>query len=381
MVTYRGRLAVLVGMTLAGAAGAQTQTDPALDPNYQPDPAATDGSQTAPASPGGTSGGQQAPAVVTPQTGAPQTGTTSPGATQGSPGVHPATVTTPVDPQDQVLVAPPPGWQLARPVYLNGALYYAVHDADAYLAQAGWRFTPVVHYKTQTGFRFDLIRVPPSRAGATRSTIARNGSGIAIDTGVGVRTGIGRGIDPWVWGTRYVSNRGGRYVGPIDGQLSPGYAPPIPEPEPVVLTLEERAGLELGYGDAERAIALYREHLEADPEDMGAVRGLGVALLAADRPEDAIATIRYAYVTDPSLANDPMGTWIGGDDVREVRALVNRAVRHANRVESASAWLTVAVLMQAEGRVGPGEKMLERAAELGLDLEVARAMRGALTRR
>ncbi len=370
----RLRTTVIGLVVAAGSAWAQG-TDPALDPSYQPPadpgaPAASPGTTTNPATTNTPGGGQGSPGVVAPQTGAPS-----------QPGVHPATVTTPVDPQDEVMVAPPPGWQLARPVYLSGRLYYAVHDADAYLQQAGWRFRPVVHYKSQTGFRFDLILVPGGRASAVRSTIARNGSGIAIDTGLGVRTGIGVGIDPWIWGTRYVSNSGARYVGPIDGQLSPGYAPPVPEPEPVVLTLEEQAGLELGYGNPERAIALYREHLDEDPEDMGAVRGLGVALLAADRPEDAVATIRYAYVTDPSLAQTPLGTWIGGDSSRDVRKLVNDAVRHANKVESASAWFAVAVLMQAEGRVVPAEKMLDRAAALGLDLEVARAMRGALIQR
>ncbi|GJM18373.1 MAG: hypothetical protein DHS20C14_05860 [Phycisphaeraceae bacterium] len=363
-----------LGLWLGSGSVLAQAGDPALDPAYQPDPAATTPAQQPSQQPAQTPAqnpGSQ-PVVVTPNTGAP-----------AQPNqVHPATVTTPVDPDDKVLVAPPPGWQLARPVYLNGRLYYAVHDAQAYLDQAGWTQAAVVHLKSQTGFRFDLILVPRSRAaGVTVRTIARNGSGLAIDTGLGVRTGYGRVFDPWIWGRGYVSSGAGRYTGPIDGQLSPGYSPPIPEPEPVVLTLMEEAGLELGFGEAERAITLYSQHLDADPEDMAAVRGLGVALVAVGRGEDAAATIRYAYVTDPALAGEPLGAWIAGDDARDLRRLVTDAVKHANRNDSASAWLTVAVLMQAEGRLAVALKMLDRAEERGLDLEVARAMRGALTQR
>ena len=49
------------------------------------------------------------------------------------------------------------------------------------------------------------------------------------------------------------------------------------------------------------------------------------------------------------------------------RALVTRAVTHANRERSASAWATVAVLMVADDRAALASQMLERSIAAGLD--------------
>lgn len=341
-----------VWLALAAGAVLAQATDPNLDPHYQP----------APPDPAGTPASAPAQNPAPAQPAAP------------APGVHPATVSTPVDP-DAPMVAPPPGWQLVRPVVIEGNLYYAVDDAEAYIAQAGWPYRPVVHAKEDTGFRFDLILVPKSRRDSAvfRRTVG-TGMRVSLSSG-GLHASWG---DGWYWRDDYVANTRG-YAGPIDGQLSPGYAPPVPQPEPIILTTMEQAGLALGFGDPEEAIALYRKALEEDPGDTRAVRALGVALLAANRPEDAAATIRYAYVTDPGLAREPLGAWISGDSPRKLRHLLTGMVRHAHSTGSASSWLVVAVLMQAEGRNREALGILDRAA--GLEEEVARAMRGALEQR
>lgn len=341
MLTSRLMAGVMVAAAGAGAALGQA-TDPNLDPN----------------APGISPG-------------------TTPGATQG---VHPATVTGPGKPTDPTLVAPPPGWQLVRPLYLNGQLYYAVHDAEAYLKQAGWTQRAVVYKKEDTGMRFDLILVPNFRRGsAVRSrTVGTTGTGIGFGGdghGIGFHTG-------WAWDWTYdpIYNTG-NYTGPIDGQLSPGYQPPIETPEPVVLTLVERAEVELGFGDAERAVELYRKHLEQAPGDMASVRALGVALLKADRYEDAAATVHLAYATDPMLARNALGSWVGGDSALGMRKLRSDAARHANRVDTASSWLMVVVLMQAEGMKDQALKLLDRAEDHGLETDVVSALRAELTAR
>jgi len=349
MLTSR-LLAGAVGVAMGAGAALGQMTDPNLDPNY--DPAAA--------------GGQGASAAT--QQGA-------------QPGVHPATVLGVGKPTDKTLVAPPPGWQLARPMFLNGRLYYAVHDADAYLAQAGWTRAAAVYKKEDTGLRFDLIRVPAFRTGSAvrRYSVGGTGTSLSLDN-----SGSGYGWHQgWAWDWAYdpIFNTGG-YAGPIDGQLSPGYQPPVePAPEPVVLTTVEQAEVELAFGDPERAVDLYRAHLADNPGDMESVRALGIALLKAGRFEDAAATVRLAYATDPLLAADPVGSWIGGDSPLAVRHLRVDAARHANRVNTASAWLMVVVLMQGEGLDDPAIKLLDRAGELGLEPAVVSAMRRELTKR
>lgn len=294
-----------------------------------------------------------------------------------NPGVHPATVLGPGKPTDKTLVAPPPGWQLARPMHLGGRLYYAVHDADAYLAQAGWTRAAVVYPKERTGFRFDLILVPGFDAGSAVRRYSVGGQDRTISIG-----GTGYGIGwSWDWWYDPIYNTGG-YTGPIDGQLSPGYQPAVePPPEPVVLTTLERAAVELAFGDADRAVELYRLHLGEDPADVGAMRALAVALVKAGRFEDAAATVRLAYVTDPTLAQRPVSPTIAGEGALDARRIRTAAAGHAGRVDTASAWLMVAVLLQGERMPEAALRVLDRAEGHGLEPAVASALRGELTGR
>ena len=83
------------------------------------------------------------------------------------------------------------------------------------------------------------------------------------------------------------------------------------------------------------------------------------------------------YEQDPKLAWAPLAPDVVGPQ-RELRDLVVRVVEYGHKTNTASAWLTAAVLMQGEGREDPALKMIARADTVGLDAEVSKALRGAL---
>ena len=77
-----------------------------------------------------------------------------------------------------------------------------------------------------------------------------------------------------------------------------------------------------------------------------------------------------AYRTDPPLADEAIDAQLFESE-KDLRGQVRRCVIHANRTGLASAWLTVAVLMQAEDRDERALKMLQRARDAGLDTVIA----------
>jgi tetratricopeptide (TPR) repeat protein len=135
--------------------------------------------------------------------------------------------------------------------------------------------------------------------------------------------------------------------------------------------------LYLRTGDANAAITAYQAHLEKSPNDPPVMRSLGLALLAAGRASEAVEWVDAAYATDPGLAGHPVGSGaFGADD--EYRSTLEFAGAYANRVKTAPAWLTLAVLMQAGGRTLDASIMIGRAAASGLDAVVADRFRLAL---
>ena len=134
--------------------------------------------------------------------------------------------------------------------------------------------------------------------------------------------------------------------------------------------------------DPAAAVEPLRAHTTDNPEDYDALRLLGLALLERGNPVDATAVINLAYTRDPSLASRPIGEPLYPRAGR-LRSLVTRAVRHANSRDSASAWLTAAMLVQAEAasnrdRLPVARTMIERAAAAGLDPTVTAAMQARL---
>jgi len=172
-----------------------------------------------------------------------------------------------------------------------------------------------------------------------------------------------------------------RYWGPIDSSYSAGYQSPqqvSPGEEIVVeLTALELAQVLLSAGYVEEAIESYRAHLQEDPEDTIAMRVLGAAFIEKGEIGDGFALVRLAYGTDPALAIEPMDATLFGS-AKRLREVVRKAVRAANKEDSASAWLSVTMLMQAEGRDRVALKNLAKAEREYLSEDIARALRQRL---
>lgn len=156
-----------------------------------------------------------------------------------------------------------------------------------------------------------------------------------------------------------------------------------PQPQAAPLTTLEEARRAYKNGDGAEAIKLFRRHLDVAPddgetgvggvesEDTEAMRLLSLAFLDEREMTRSIAMMAHAYSTDPALASRPIDPASLPGDRLDMRRRVTDAVAYAHEVKSASAWLMVAVLMQAEGRDGVALKMLERGIDLGLDERVA----------
>lgn len=172
---------------------------------------------------------------------------------------------------------------------------------------------------------------------------------------------------------------------PIDGFYIPqsnlGRQPLRRPPEPPTIRFEdlpagEQATLLLVWGEYEQAIDAYREHLRDNPEDADAFRAAGLALLAERKFVEGIAAVREAYRLDPTLATTPVPeSLLGADDTRRTLSWL---VTRNHRSDLPSGWLAAAVLMQARGQADAALRMLDKAAELGVEAEILNALRSAL---
>jgi hypothetical protein len=187
---------------------------------------------------------------------------------------------------------------------------------------------------------------------------------------------------PWfgIWGNRWTTLPTGRRSGTVSGPSNREFEGTEPE-APVELTAYESARMWLAAGNAEAAVSWFEAHLNEYPTQLGVMREYAVALLQAGRMADGVAMMGYVYDLSPGLANEPLdpGLWAGS--ATRMRASVTAAVRHAQRLPSGNAWLTVAVLMQAEGRDAVALRMAERAREQGLSQVIYERLRLRLTRR
>lgn len=119
------------------------------------------------------------------------------------------------------------------------------------------------------------------------------------------------------------------------------------------------------------AVEALRREIREQGERGETLRLLGLALAMDRRWLDAAAVMRQAHRLDPRLATLPVDATAIGLEDRVLREAVKGAVLAANRGKSASEWLLVATLMQAEGRVALASAMASRAAKAGLEPEIA----------
>jgi tetratricopeptide (TPR) repeat protein len=163
------------------------------------------------------------------------------------------------------------------------------------------------------------------------------------------------------------------YAAALSAQAAQAAQPPR-EPTPL-----EKADALLLYGEPKASAEAYRKYLEDAPDDASAMRSLAIAMLQLRRFDEAVAVMAMAYDKQPRLARTPIDPAFFGD-AAGLRKSLNSAVNYANRVNSGSAWLLVAALMQAEGRDDVALRMAERARAAGLAEPVATQLADVLRR-
>jgi hypothetical protein len=180
---------------------------------------------------------------------------------------------------------------------------------------------------------------------------------------------------PPTWGYPFGPYYSGtQAIGPEEAM--PQAQQPAAQPQP--LTDVDIAKHELRNNQTETAVKNLRNYLKTHIDDAQAMRLLAMALLKGKHFDDAAAMFRQVYRTDPGLANEPIDALDLGIDESDLRRMVNSSVLYAHRANSASSWLTVAVLMQAEGRKAQAKDMLARAEKLGLEATITVPMKSAL---
>lgn len=144
------------------------------------------------------------------------------------------------------------------------------------------------------------------------------------------------------------------------------------------LSSTEAADQQFRAGHLSSTVEGYKQHLSLHPEDNGTKVRLALALLDAGEIADGMALLHMVYSTDPQFAATSFRDIAPAWPTARVRAAVRRSVDQANRSGSASAWMTVALLMEAEGRVSLASQMIERAVANGLDPTVYAQIKGVI---
>jgi hypothetical protein len=184
-------------------------------------------------------------------------------------------------------------------------------------------------------------------------------------------------INPYT-GSYVVTTASGRSEA-YDTRAPGASAPSAPKASPArESTALERGQQALRDQDAAKAVKELRAHLRQEPADGSAMRLLAIALFENGNLDDGAAVLRNAYRTSPALADEPIAPEDLGLSAQRLREMLSEVVRHAHKVNTASAWLSVVSIMQGEGRVALARDMLDRAERAGLDLETIKAFDRAL---
>lgn len=140
-----------------------------------------------------------------------------------------------------------------------------------------------------------------------------------------------------------------------------------------------KADAALAAGRAADAAALYELHLKQSvDESQGANVRHGLALIESGRVSEGIVAVYQAYELDHGLADNSLRLAMPEWSDHRIRTMVSRVVGHANRNQSASSWLVVALLMEAEGRASLANQMLDRSIGFGLDQSLGMRVRGMI---
>lgn len=147
---------------------------------------------------------------------------------------------------------------------------------------------------------------------------------------------------------------------------------------PRALTPIELADIAWQNGDMPQAISHFKDYIAGAPDDMDALRYLALAYIDSRKLDEAVAVLAMAYERTPQLASRPLPASDVPGGVRQMRRRVNAISAYANRTKTGSAWLTLAVLIQSEGRESTARNIVDRAAKAGLNPKIVAEMTAAL---
>jgi tetratricopeptide (TPR) repeat protein len=126
------------------------------------------------------------------------------------------------------------------------------------------------------------------------------------------------------------------------------------------------------------AVDQLNAHIAANPGDLRAARILAIMLTEQKNTSEAVRVVIDAYKRDPSLARQPIDAAELNIGSGRLRDITNEAERYAAKLRTGSSYLTVAMLMQAEGRHEDALAMVARASDAGLDQGIASTLEAAL---
>jgi hypothetical protein len=126
------------------------------------------------------------------------------------------------------------------------------------------------------------------------------------------------------------------------------------------------------------AVDALKDYARTQSSDADARRFLALAMIESGKTDEGVAMMRAAYSLDASLAQRPINIADLGLNGKRLDAVVDTISTHAEKSDTASAWLTAAVLWQADGRAAIAQTMLDRASAKGLDVNLAGDLRAAM---
>lgn len=118
-------------------------------------------------------------------------------------------------------------------------------------------------------------------------------------------------------------------------------------------------------GEIDEALALFREALERDPQDVRARHGLGQALLAHGEPAEAVAVLSAIVAQDRRYANGDAwvdlveARWAQGDAERAIEEQ-RGLIRDTGRIDVI---LDLAEHLRELGRIDEARELLDEAVE------------------
>jgi tetratricopeptide (TPR) repeat protein len=147
------------------------------------------------------------------------------------------------------------------------------------------------------------------------------------------------------------------------------------EPSPI-----ELADAAWQAGRLTEAVRYMKEYLATAPDDADAMRFLALLKIDQGKLDEAVALMAMAYERMPRLASRPLPASDIPGGTAQMRQRVNTMSGYANRAKTGSAWLTLAVLVQGEGRDSVARTLVGRAERAGLKPTLVSELNDALSR-